>query len=124
MDSQGILCKKCIQPDFVTKYVTPRALAYWFMDDGGKACYNQDYQRKGLVFNTQGFLKPHVEILCQGLHERYGFDCWLKPNKKGFIIVLSGTSYTDFMHIVNPYILDSMRYKVLGNANQVKELMT
>ena len=51
--------------------MTPRALSYWFMDDGGKACYNKDYQRKGLVLNTQGFLKEHVDILCEGLKVRY-----------------------------------------------------
>jgi len=111
LDSQGNLCKKYIQPNFVENYVTPRALAYWLMDDGGKASYSKDYERRGLVLNTQGFSKDHVDILCQGLQKRYGFDCWLKPNKNGYIIVISGKNYGTIVTLLNPFLIDSMRYK-------------
>ena len=112
LDSQGILCKKHIQPNFIENYVTPRAFTYWFMDDGGRASYTKDYERKGLVLNTQGFLKPHVEILCQGLQKRYNLDCWLKRNKNGYVLVISGKNYDQIMNLMNPFLIDSMRHKI------------
>jgi hypothetical protein len=47
-------------------------------------------KRKGFAFNTHGFPKPEVEILRQGLEIRYGLDCWLRPNKNKWVIVISG----------------------------------
>jgi hypothetical protein len=84
------------------------------MDDGEKISYNKDYERKGLVLNTQGFLKSHTEILCQGLQNRYGLDCWLKPNKNGYLIAISGKNYNQMMNLMNPFLIDSMRYKLPG----------
>lgn len=59
-DSQGNLCHKHIKPHFVEHFLTPRALAYWIMDDGGRSSYNKDYERKGFALNTHGFPKDQV----------------------------------------------------------------
>lgn len=34
LDGKGRICKKYIYANLVEDYLTPRALAYWFMDDG------------------------------------------------------------------------------------------
>nr|YP_009138091.1 LAGLIDADG homing endonuclease [Lobosphaera incisa]AKF78649.1 LAGLIDADG homing endonuclease [Lobosphaera incisa] len=103
--------KKQIMP-CIEKYITPRVLAYWFMDDGGKACYNKDFPRKGLVFNTQGFSEDHVIFLVNILKNKYQLNCWHKPNKKGFIIVISGNHYNKWRGLVDPYLHPSMVYKL------------
>jgi hypothetical protein len=112
LDSQGKLCKKHIKPLFVENYLTPRAFAYWIMDDGGKSCYNKDYQRKGFALNTHGFPKEEVEILCQGLRTRYSLDCWLKLNKKKWIIVISGHDYQKIMDLIGNFLIPSMYHKI------------
>lgn len=112
VNSQGTISKKSIKPLFVDNYLTPRAFTYWFMDDGGRLSYNKDYQRKGLVLNTQGFLKSDTEILCQGLQNRYHSNCWLKPNKNGYGIAISGKNYSQLLDLMDPFLIDSMRYKL------------
>jgi hypothetical protein len=82
------------------------------MDDGGKSCYNREYERRGFVLNTQGFTVSDVEILCHGLTSKYGLKCWPKANKKGFIIVISGDSYKLMMSLIDDFIIPSMRHKL------------
>jgi hypothetical protein len=89
LDSQGNRCKKHIPPLFVEQYLSPCALAYWIMDDGGKSCTNGDVQRKGYSINTHSFTKQEVESLVGGLQGRYGLHCWLRPNKNKWTIVIS-----------------------------------
>ena len=132
MDNQGRLCKKHVKPNFIELYMTPRAFSYWMMDDGylenmfsRRSCYNKDYERKGFALNTQGFDKKNVEILCTGLQQKYGFDCWIKPNKKGFVIVISGKNHKQVLDMISPYIIPSMRHKIPGiekYLTQVKDL--
>ena len=114
LDSQGNRCKKHIKPFFVEHYLTPMSLAYWIMDDGGRSCYNQDYPRKGIALNTHGFSKQQVEILCQGLQNRYGFHCWLKLNKNKWIIVISGHDHSKIMKKIEKFIIPSMYHKIPG----------
>ena len=101
-----------MKPFFVENFLTPIGLAYWFMDDGGKASYNRDYVRKGIVLNTQGFTRKDVDILCQGLHTKFGFECWIKPHKNGYVLVISAQSYDLFMELCGHWIIPSMRHKL------------
>lgn len=60
------------------KYLTPRAIAYWFMDDGSLLANNS----KGLVFHTQNFDESDVKRLANFLEQKYGLKTWVKQNKK------------------------------------------
>jgi len=51
INSEG---KKGISPNLIQDHLTPRGLAYWFMDDGGKLDYTTN-EGKGIVLNTQCF---------------------------------------------------------------------
>lgn len=57
INEQGI---KRVPKQFSTVKISPRTLAYWFMDDGGSNSYNP---RRGIQFNTQSFTRTEVEIL-------------------------------------------------------------
>jgi LAGLIDADG DNA endonuclease family len=90
LDRDGNRSQKHIQHGLIEKYLTPlenwtnfqKGLAYWFMDDGGRLSYNKDYERKGFVLNTHSFSQNQVELLCQGLEEKFRLKCWPKQNKK------------------------------------------
>lgn len=114
LNDQEKLCKKHIKPLFVENYLTPRAFAYWIMDDGGRSSYNIDYERKGFALNTHGFPKDQVEILCQGLKTRYDLNCWLKPNKNKWIIVISGHDHEKMKNLIGEFLIPSMFHKIPG----------
>nr|YP_009729356.1 putative LAGLIDADG homing endonuclease [Caulerpa ashmeadii]QHQ73268.1 putative LAGLIDADG homing endonuclease [Caulerpa ashmeadii] len=59
-------------------YLTPRAIAYWFMDDGGLLASNS----KGIVFYTQAFPTKEVKRLGEYLYHQYSLETWVKFNKK------------------------------------------
>lgn len=112
LNNSRVKCKKQIKPLLVENHLTPLGLAYWFMDDGEKSSYNKDYVRKGFIFNTHGFQESEVELLCQGLETKFGFEWWLKPNKNKHIIVISAKSSEKMMALIDDFIILSMRHKL------------
>lgn len=102
--------KKSINYDFLYKELTPRSIAYWFMDDGGKLDYTKN-EGKGIVFNTQNFEFEEVQQLCDILNKRFGYKTWPKKNKGRFVVAISGESYEDLTKNVYPYIIPSMQHK-------------
>lgn len=99
--------KKCV-PELIHRWLTPRGLAYWFMDDGSM----KSNQSKGVIFNTQGFQRPEVERLSDVLGKQFGLQTTLRQQVDGWQIYVSGHSYEDFVKQIDPYVIDEMRYKV------------
>ena len=103
--------KKYIQPELIENHLTARGLAYWFMDDGGKLDYGPN-DGKGFVLNTQGFLEDEVHHLATGLQQKFGLKTRVKPNKKGYVVAISGEDYEKFCTLLEPYLIPSMKHKV------------
>ena len=99
--------KKSI-PKLIHRWLTPRAIAYWFMDDGSI----KSHQSKGVIFNTQGFRRQDIERLIKILIEHYELQAKLRKQKEGYQIYISGKSYEKFKDLVEPYFLDEMKYKL------------
>lgn len=95
-------------PKLIHRWLTPRALTYWFMDDGSI----KSHESKGIILNTQGFALTEVERLCQVLEVSFGLQAKPRSQRSGFQIYLSGHSYETFAALVEPYLLDEMRYKL------------
>lgn len=104
--------KKVIPADLIKNHLTPRGLAYWFMDDGGKLDYNKNSKNKGVVFNTQSFESKEVKAMAQQLSEKFNLDCEIRSNKGKKIIVIKSSSYSTFLSLIDSYILPEMRYKL------------
>lgn len=102
---------------FSKNAISPRSLAYWFMDDGGKLFYNKDWERRGLVFNTQGFNLIEVKTLSKNISESYNVDCWVKENKGKPVIAISGFSskklISTFLEFIHPTMLFKLPKKLL-----------
>ena len=99
--------RKCV-PKLIHHYMTARSIAYWFMDDGSV----KSRESKGVLFNTQGFVKNDVERLIDALRSRFGLEAALRGQKDGLQIYVSGKSYERFREIVDPFVVASMRYKI------------
>ena len=104
--------KKTVPKFLIKNYLTPRGLAYWFMDDGGKLDYNINSKNKSIVLNTQSFTDIEVENMSKELIEKFNLDCEVRSNKGKKVIVIKSVSYFLFKSLIDPYILSNMRYKL------------
>lgn len=91
----------------IEEYLTPLALAIWFMDDGSS-------KGKGASIATNCFTLEEVNFLCKVLKSKYNIIA--KSNKsgkdKGHIIYIHSNSMKLFTSIVKPYLLPSLYYKL------------
>ena len=99
--------RKCV-PKLIHRWLSPRAIAYWFCDDGSM----KSRQSKGVIFNTQGFQRKDVDRLIAVLIEKYGLLAKKRKQPEGWQIYISGKSYERFIEIVKPYIFVGMQYKI------------
>ena len=106
---------KKIIPKIFNKILTPKSIAYWFMDDGSL----KSKQSKGVILNTHNFSKNEIEILCFILNEKFELQC--KPRKQKHLvnneiriyyqIYISGYSYDRLRELIFKYLLPEMYYK-------------
>jgi len=108
INSEG---KKGISPNLIKDHLTPKGLAYWFMDDGGKLDYTSN-EGKGIVLNTQCFSEIEVNNMASELKTKFDLITWVKLNKGRSIIAISGKSYDKFLELVGPFIIESMAHKL------------
>ncbi len=95
-------------PKLIHRWLTPRALAYWSMDDGSI----KSHETVALILNTQSFTRKEVERLVKVLREKFGLKCKERKQREGYQIYISAESDERFRELVQPYIHESMRYKL------------
>jgi hypothetical protein len=95
-------------PKLIHRWLTAKAIAYWFMDDGSI----KSKESKGIIFNTQCFTRSEVEYLIKVLQTKFALQAKLRKQKEGYQIYVSGKSFETFVQIVSPYLIEEMRYKV------------
>jgi len=62
-------------------HLTPRGLAYWYMDDGEKLDYNKNTKNKSVVLNTHSFTTCEVEKMSEQLSSKFNLICEVRSNK-------------------------------------------
>lgn len=96
-----------VVPLNIGEYLTPLALAIWFMDDGSSL-------ERGVKIATNCFTLEEVNLLCNVLKLKYNIIA--TPNKrgknKGHIIIIHVNSMKLFINIIKPYLLPSLYYKL------------
>lgn len=106
--------RKCV-PRLISRWLTPRGLAYWFMDDGSS---KWRYSR-AVVLNTQGYDIRDVERLAHVLSRKFGLRTLLRRQAEGSQVVIGGSSLDQFMVLIQPHLLTEMYYK-LPRAGQTR----
>lgn len=99
-------CK--VVPKLIHRWLSPRCFAYWFMDDGSI----KSKESKGVLLNTQAFSKSEVERLSNEVQHRLGLQTTLRPQSEGFQIYISGKSYERLVELLDPWVIESLRYKI------------
>lgn len=109
VDTEGKQYK--VVPYFIHRLLTPRALAYWYMDDG-TAKRNNEGKIISCVLNTQGFSYHDQKILAKALGSTFGFQVNIWKDRNSWKIAILAPSLTNFIETVKPFILPSFYYKI------------
>jgi len=86
--------------------LNPMVLAIWYMDDGSKS------RDSDIYLNTQQFSFKDQKILLNALRN-IEVRARLNKDKKYYRIRILKESVCEFMKIISPHIIDSMRYKLV-----------
>lgn len=105
---------------FQSIYMTEKALAYWFMDDGS-------YEKKGrkaLILHTEGFSIDEVEFLCKGLRDKWNIHCSRHMSKKRYpYIYIWARSLSKLTELLSPYLIQCMQYKLKIPNTEVDDIV-
>lgn len=96
--------KRKIVPLNIEEILTPRAVAYWFMDDG---THNSGYYRISSCCFTD---EEHI-LLLKVLENKWNIKAKIMGSKYKEIYLPSGENYK-FRDLVEQYIINSMKYKL------------
>ena len=102
-------------PKDLSRFLTARGLAYWYMDDGSL----KSAQSKGVILNTHNFTLKEVEDLCRVLSQKFALKATPRKQRhqhKGqskiyYQIYISGYSYELLRELIYPFLIPCMHYK-------------
>jgi hypothetical protein len=110
----------------VEKFLTARAVAYWYMDDGSIKSVGKS---NGMRICTESFSYDGVNRLKAALETNFGIVTTLTKKTKtvngvkvliGHRMTIPEKSSTAFRQLIEPYLVDCMRYKVSdGNRGRL-----
>ena len=96
-------------PKLIHRWLTPLALAHWYMDDGYK-------HNSGCYLYTNSFERLDVQRLCDALHRNFDFDCGIRKKKingkNQWFIYISSQNFQQFSLLIEPYVVSTMKYKL------------
>lgn len=99
--------KRKIVPKNIDKLITPRVLAYWFMDDG-----SLDTSGRCYYLHTQGFQRSESEMLCEVLKQKLNIIATVQKDKDSWRIYIRRESAEAFRTLIKPYILSCFNYRI------------
>lgn len=102
-------------PALIRRWLKPRGLAHWFMDDGSLKWR----QSRAVLLNTQGYDRSDVARLAQVLQDEFALETLLRRQSEGYQIMVVGRSLDRFVELIRPYLLPMMAYK-LPQAGQTQ----
>lgn len=101
--SEGI--KKIPENKYLKEYLTPLALAVWFMDDGSKAS-------GGVIISTNSFSYQDLQRLVFFLGEEYNLKCSLQSQGDQYRLYINKSSLPILTTLIKKHMVPSMYYKL------------
>lgn len=99
---------KKVVPSSLQELLTPRAVAYWYMDDGG-------LKNRHFSISTACFSVEEHEALRDALRDKWGIQSNIQglATKSGYLsLYIPAASSKKFLDLVQPFIVPSMLYKI------------
>jgi hypothetical protein len=98
--------RRKIVPLNIASYLSPLAVAVWFMDDGAA-----DYA--GITFQTHSFSVEEVRLLADVLRTEFHLTVGLRANRGANILYVPSRSIQRFRGIVEPHLVSGFEYKLV-----------
>lgn len=95
-------------PKLIHKWLTPRAIAYWYMDDGAQKWKNN---KLGYRFCTDNLTLSEIDRLTLTLREKYLLKTSIQKKGNGFRIYISSESYCILKKLIFAFLIPGMIYK-------------
>lgn len=92
--------------------LTPKALAYWIMDDGQRPSERNGKVYQGVTICTDNFLKEEVEILKNVQETKYNLKVTLHKKGNNYRLYISKTSMIELVALVEIFMIPTMLYKI------------
>ena len=94
-------------PENISTYLTPTAIAFWYMDDGALKWQGKS---NAVRFCTDSFSHDEV-ILLQNALAKFNIETTLQKQRNTERICSKETSYEALASVITPYLIPSMYYK-------------
>lgn len=96
-----------IIPQDIEKYLTPLALAIWYMDDGSVSGL-------GAKIATNCFKEEELKEMCKKLKIKYNLNTSIQSGgvKKGYVLYIKKDSMETLSKIIKEYMVKSLHYKL------------
>ena len=108
-DSKTLLKKKRV-PKNIHKFLTARALAYWFMDDGTK--YKNSNNIYSYYLSTQGFFLEDQKILVKALKINFDIMVNIHKDRSKYKLYILAISKKKFIKLIKEFIHPCFLYKL------------
>lgn len=99
---------KKVIPKMIKKWLTPLAIAIWFMDDGS---WKSDHH-KTYIIHTLGYSKRELTSLQKALAEKFDISVGIHKQYNGLRLYIYSASAEKFRKLIDPYVVPSMKYKL------------
>lgn len=100
-------------PKLIHKFLTARALAYWFMDDGSYYLNkSKKTQQKVYYLNTQSFCYEDIKILKKALKLNFNFDTNIYKDRTYYLLYIQPQSKDDFSNLIKSFLIEIFSYKL------------
>ena len=104
-----------IVPNDIFQFITPRAIAVWFMDDGSNT-------QKSFTLNTQCFSLQEQEMFIRFFKKFYNMSASIVKDRRQTKIRIGRNDFEKFTKIVQPFIIPSMLYKIANPRNDFSSI--
>jgi len=94
--------KLCNNLDIFYEILTPKALAYWYMDDGTWP----NKKANSFQICTHAYTQEQVQYLCNVLNTKFNLIATLSFNKQQPIIYISAKSYNIFKDLIYDTLIE------------------
>ncbi len=100
--------KKKVIPKAIRKWLTPRAVAIWFMDEGSwKSDHHQTY-----IIHTLGYAKRELALIQEAFKKKFDIDVGIHKQYDRYRLYVYSKSAQRFRKLIEPYMVSSMKYKL------------
>ena len=110
----------------VLNRLTPLSIAVWYMDDGCLGIYKTRGSNAGKLvpwgahLATHSFTYQEQELICEYFKRKWDIGFHILKQGDGYFIVSDHKDTRKFLNLVEPHVIERMRYKVDTSYQRTK----